>query len=294
MATSAQQAVAVGVDGTRDSDRAVEYATGLATRDDLVLRLVHVPYEYVMYGPLEPYLPQVGVREIGESVLKAAAEHAGQTGFPDDRVTTVLAEGPRTAALLQHAADAKYIVLGSRTSAVRHLLTGQTSLAVTAHSSVPVHCVPPVWSASRGPAGRMVAGIDGSAADPEVLEEAFSEADAASVHLEIVHAWRPDSPYDAAITGRVMRDDWAKVVGEELTRSIEPIAAAHPTVQWELRLEYERVPVALHEAAVHADLLILGRHGHHAPMGLLVGSNARTLLHTAPCPVMVVPVSTDH
>jgi nucleotide-binding universal stress UspA family protein len=51
--------------------------------------------------------------------------------------------------------------------------------------------------------------------------------------------------------------------------------------------------VALHEAAVDADLLILGRHGHNPPLGLLVGSNTRTLVHNATCPVVVVPVRSD-
>jgi nucleotide-binding universal stress UspA family protein len=293
MSTSTAKTVVVGVDGSRDGDRAVEYATALAARGRLDLRLVHVPHEYVMYGPTTPYIPQVMASEIGESVLQSAANHALETGFPRGLVTTVLAQGPRTAALLDHVEDAKYVVLGSRTSAVRHLLTGRTSLSVTAHSPVPVHCVPPVWSDSSRPSGLIVVGVDGSQADPEVLLEAFAEADDASARLEIVHAWRPVSPYDAAIAGRVLRDDWEKTTREALTRAIEPVAAGHAGVHWELRLEYERVPVALHEAAVHADLLVLGRHGHHAPMGLLIGSNARTLLHTAPCPIVVVPVASD-
>jgi nucleotide-binding universal stress UspA family protein len=64
-------------------------------------------------------------------------------------------------------------------------------------------------------------------------------------------------------------------------------------VAWTLRLEFERVTVALHAAAVNADLLILGRHGHNPLTALLIGSNTRTLVHTATCPVVVVPVSSD-
>ena len=291
--TTSAKTVVVGVDGTRDGERAVEYATALAKRRLLDVRLVHVPHEYVMYGPMTRYLPQVGTREIGESVLQAAAEHAEETGLPGDRVSTVLAAGPRTATLLDHARDAKYVVLGSRTSTTMHLLTGATSMSMIAHSSVPVRCVPPAWSESSAPSGRIVVGVDGSKADGEVLESAFAEAGTAGARLEIVHAWRPVSPYDAAITGRVLHDEWDKTTRDDLTRTIEPVAATHPGVGWELSLDFERVPVAVHGAAQHADLLVLGRHGHHAPMGLLVGSNTRTLLRTATCPVEVVPVSTD-
>ncbi|HYO41153.1 MAG TPA: universal stress protein [Nocardioidaceae bacterium] len=288
--------VVVGVDGTRDGERAIEYASALAAREHLDLRLVHVPHEYAMYAPMAPYLPQVTMREIGdigESVLQEAAKHAEENGVPGERTSTVLAWGPRTEALLQQVGDAKCIVLGSRTSTVQHLLTGATSLSVVAHSVVPVRCIPPAWSGPRSAAGRIVVGVDGSKADALVLQEAFAEADAAGARIEIVHAWRPVSPYDAAITGRVLRDDWDKTTREQLTRSIELVAAAHQRVVWELRLDYERVTVALHEAAAQADLLVLGRHGHRGPLGLLVGSTTRTLLHHAPCPIEVVPLRED-
>jgi nucleotide-binding universal stress UspA family protein len=293
MTTSHAKAVVVGVDGSPDGERAVDYAAVLAHREHLEVRLVHVPHEYVMYGSFTPYVPQVMAREVGESVLRDAAKHADEAGFPSDRVTAVLAHGPRTMALLQHTTDAQYIVLGSRTSAVRHLLTGATSLSVAAHSAVRVRCVPPSWSVSAPSSGRVVAGVDGSDADGVVLEAAFAEADAAGAELEIVHAWPAVRPYDAATTGRVLDEDWERTVREGLTKHIEPVAAAHLSVTWQLRVDYHRVTVALHEAAMHADLLVLGRHGHNGPLGLLVGSNTRTLLHAAPCPLEVVPVSSE-
>jgi len=135
--------------------------------------------------------------------------------------------------------------------------------------------------------------VDGSKADGEVLETAFAEAEAAGARLKIVHAWRPVSPYDAAITGRVLHDQWDKVTRDDLTPAIELVGASHPGVAWDLTLDFERVPVAIHEAAKHADLLVLGRHGNHHPTSLLVGSNTRLLLRTATCPVEVVPVSSD-
>ncbi|MDX6301675.1 MAG: hypothetical protein QOF53_2889 [Nocardioidaceae bacterium] len=293
MTGQVRNTVVVGVDGTDDGERALWYGAALAAREDLYLRLVHVPHEMVFYAPMMPYLPATTVREIGESVLREAAKHAEEAGFDADRTFTVLSEGPRTAALLRHVEEARYIVLGSRTSAVKHLLTGATSLSVVAHSSVPVHCVPPTWSGDRTASGRLVVGVDGSRADPEVLEEAFAEAATRGAALDIVHAWRPVSPYDAAVFGRGLRADWERAAREAFTRGIDEMAATHPTVHWSLQLRYERVPVALHEAAMDADLLILGRHGHNPPLGLLVGSNTRTLLHTATCPLVVVPVSSD-
>ena len=291
--TSARSTVVVGVDGTRDGERAIRYGIALASREDLDVRLVHVPHEMEFYAPMLPYVEMATVREIGQEVLREAAKQAEETGLDAGRTTTMLSAGPRGAALVRAAEDARYIVLGTRTSAVQHLLTGATSLSVVAHSSVPVHCVPPSWVAERSPSGRLVVGLDGSDADPEVLAEAFTEASTRGASLEMVHAWRPVSPYDVSIAGRVLRDDWDKATREALTRRIEEVSAGHPRVEWTLRLEFERVPVALHEAAVNADLLVLGRHGHHPVLGLLVGSNTRTLVHNAPCAVAVVPVPSD-
>jgi nucleotide-binding universal stress UspA family protein len=291
--TTSRSTVVVGVDGTRDGERAIRYGAALATREDLDLRLVHVPHETEFAAPMLPYIDMATVREIGDAVLREAAKQAEETGFDAARTSTVLSQGPRTAAILRHVEDARCVVLGSRTSAIQHLLTGATSLSVVAHSSVPVHCVPPSWSADRSPSGRLAVGVDGSEADPEVLRAAFAEASTRGASLEIIHAWRPVGPYDAAITGRVLRDDWDKATREALTRRIEEVAADHAGVEWMLRLEFERVAVALHQAAVNADLLVLGRHGHHPILGLLVGSNTRTLVHSAPCPIVVVPVSTD-
>jgi nucleotide-binding universal stress UspA family protein len=291
--TSSRSTVVVGVDGTRDGERAVRYATALATREDLDLRLVHVLHEREFAASMLPYIPMDTVRDIGQGVLREAAKQAEEAGFDAARTTTVLAEGPRTAALLRQSEGARDLVLGTRASAVQHLLTGRTTLSAVAHSAVPVHCVPRSWSGERSLSGRVVVGVDGSPADPEVLRAAFAEARSRGAGLEVVHAWRPVSPYDASIAGRVLREEWESTTREALTRRIDEVAAGYAGVRWMLRLEFERVPVALHEAAVSSDLLVLGRHGHHPLLGLLVGSHTRTLVHTAPCPVVVVPVASD-
>jgi nucleotide-binding universal stress UspA family protein len=289
MSTSENKTVVVGVDGTSDGDRAVWYASELASREHLDLRLVHVPQEFEMYAPMMPYLPASTIDEIGESVLREAVKHAEEAGFDTSRIGTMISRGPRRAALLRHVDDARCIVLGTRSSAVQHLLTGATTMSVAAHSPVPVHCVPRGWAAGST-SNRVVVGVDGSEADADVLEQAFAEAESLAAELDIVHAWRPVSPYDASITGRTLREDWDKAARDALTRTIEPVAAAHPTVRWALRLEFERVSVALHESSTNARLLVLGRHSHNPLLGLLLGSNTRTLVHSATCPVVVVPV----
>ena len=51
------------------------------------------------------------------------------------------------------------------------------------------------------------------------------------------------------------------------------------------------VPDLIARAAeeVHADLIVVGTHGHGAVATALLGSVAKALLHVAPCPVLAVP-----
>lgn len=286
--------VVIGIDGSEDGQRALHYGLAMAEREDLSVRLVHVPHQTDMYAPMMPYLPETTVRTIGERVLKEAEQAAEEAGFDAARTTSALAEGPRTPALLSQTADARYVVLGTRSSGAQHLFTGSTSLSVAAHSSVPVHCVPRTWAADHPATGRIVAGLDGSPADVDVLTEAFLEAGPRHATLRLVHAWRPVSPYDAAIVGRTVRTEWEQSTREALAKQVNEVAGRFPDVAWELELDFDRVTVAVHKASTAADLLVLGRHGHLAPPSLVVGSNTRTLLRTATCPVAVVPIRSDH
>jgi nucleotide-binding universal stress UspA family protein len=59
-----------------------------------------------------------------------------------------------------------------------------------------------------------------------------------------------------------------------------------------LLLTGSAVPVILaRAAALKADYLVLGSHGHGAVFDLLVGSTTQGVLRKAPCPVLVVPMA---
>jgi nucleotide-binding universal stress UspA family protein len=74
--------------------------------------------------------------------------------------------------------------------------------------------------------------------------------------------------------------------------------------EWQNELAQAGVKSTLHEPtggtvdeilktvdAVHADLIVMGRHGHGAMYNLLVGSVTEGVLKRAPCPVLLVPGS---
>src|SRR3954466_7197732 len=113
MTTQIRDTVVVGIDGTADGERALWYGVALATREDLDLRLVHVAHEIAFNAPMTPYIPPITMREIGQSILMKAARQAEEAGFDADRTSTMLALGPRRRAILRHAEDARYVVLGT-------------------------------------------------------------------------------------------------------------------------------------------------------------------------------------
>lgn len=282
--------VVVGVDGTEDGARAIRFAVMEAHRCDGFLRIVHVQPENFPGSPSPsmPVIPESTWHEVAAGVLKDAEQQAREAGYDEPHLEAVLAVGPRKKILVQQTEGATCLVLGSRTAPLEHLVAGSTTVALATHAHVPVIAVPTTWDPAER-YGRVVVGTD----TPEVthvLEAAFDAARERRARLEVLQAWRPTSPYDAAIGSRVLADAWGEAVRSALTRGIHDARIGYG-VEWTVSAHYERALTALFHASESADLLVVGRHGHSAPHGLMLGSVARGLVRTSPCPVMVVPTS---
>ncbi len=63
--SSSQKPLVVGVDGSRDGQRAIQYAVDLAHRLHAPIRLVHAPKQYVPMSPMLPLLPDWSAQEVG-------------------------------------------------------------------------------------------------------------------------------------------------------------------------------------------------------------------------------------
>lgn len=285
-----EDTVVVGVDGSEEGRRALRYAVMLALRDGQALRLIHVSQPALVYTPMVPYLPDDDYRAVGMQILAEAETQACDWGMDVSRVMRVLVQGTRTAGFMHNLEDASCVVLGTRSSRLEHFFSGSTTVGVIAHSSVPVHCVPEAWDPEASSVDQVLVGVDVSEVTGQVLACAFAEAAAREVDLEIVHAWRPPTLYDTATGAGTAEAPWVETARTVLEGVIEEVAAAHPQVHWNLTLHFEDAVVTLHTLARHADVLVVGRRGRHVMFGLRVGSTARTLLRSATCPLVVVPV----
>jgi nucleotide-binding universal stress UspA family protein len=80
----------------------------------------------------------------------------------------------------------------------------------------------------------------------------------------------------------------------EIEKTLAPFREVYPEVRVELVLRHEYAGPALVAATEEADLIVVGRRGHGAPLGIYLGSLARLLIREGKCPVAVVPQHSRH
>jgi nucleotide-binding universal stress UspA family protein len=144
-------------------------------------------------------------------------------------------------------------------------------------------------------ASRIVVGVDGSDGSVAALRWALGEARLRGAGVEVIHSW--DYPYLAytEVTGMaagvVSREDLEKVGQEVLQATIDRVAGEASGIDVRPVVMQGGAAATLLQAAVGADLLVVGTRGHGGFTGLLLGSVSQHAVHHAPCPVVVVPLT---
>lgn len=136
-------------------------------------------------------------------------------------------------------------------------------------------------------------GVDGSGTSERALQWAAREAELAEAVLDVVHAWLPVYP----LAARDLFDDQALLEDAAHHQLLDAVARVRSDVpgltRVRERLELEHPATALLAAAEGADLLVVGTRGRGGFAGLLLGSVSQRCLTHAPCPVAIVPPSSD-
>ncbi|MEV4800386.1 universal stress protein [Nonomuraea sp. NPDC049421] len=264
--------ILVGVDGSRAGLEAAGWAAREAVLRDVPLLLAHAMPRWT-YETETGRLADVAawMREGGRSVLTAAEERARTQEPKVELRTTFLPDDPR-AALVEAARDAELLVVGSHgLGGVRGMLVGSVAYGVAAHAPCDVVVV---RRASAG--GEIVAGADGSAATPRVLEFACAEAALRGARLRVVH-----------VRGRQGFDPVHEESGA-IKVMLNGLRARHPGLEVVEEAVHGHPVEVLRQAGAGAELLVVGSHGHRTFAGMLLGSVSHALLHHAPCPLAVV------
>ena len=281
--------IVVGIDGSVNSDAAVDWAVGEARRRDLPLHLFSAAMRHYPGGEAmltSPELMQAvtsDAQAAADALLSAAAARVHERG-QDLTVTVERGLDYPAGALVELSQKADTIVLGrSRHGGVVGAVLGSVAQQVATHAECPVVVVGEQEAGST-PSG-VVVGIDGSALAEVALGYAFEQASWRGVPLTVVHVWwnQPTS----RVTGEFQQDELDHV---RLTMSEALVGWGEKFPDVEVRESMPRgeVVLALTEAASGAELLVVGSRGRGGFRSLLLGSVSHGVLHHATCPVAVV------
>ncbi|WP_214102768.1 universal stress protein [Acrocarpospora catenulata] len=276
--------IVVGVDGLRAGVEAVEWAAQEAVLRDVPLLVASaVPAWCLEPGLHEPYRGiATWMADGGKAALTEAVE-AARRAQPKVDVESALLGGDPRAALIQASREADLLVVGdSGLGALRGALIGSVAYGVAGHAACDVVVVRKRQSPSRP---EIVVGVDGSAAQPAVLEFAFRAADLRGADLRAVLAW--DWPDLMRTTVGSEPDNSRRALAEALAGWRE----THPDVRVSTEIVQGRAADVLRQAAEGAELLVVGSRGHGLLTGMLLGSVSQSMLHRAPCPVAVVRIT---
>ncbi len=282
--------IIAGVDGSPQSLAAADWAAREAAHRGLPLHLVHAWITQPLYVPPDPD------EEAARALLDRAAT-AIATAHPEVPLTTELVPQVATTGLIDKAAGAELMVLGSRGHGpVVGFLLGSVGLPVIAHTERPVVLVRS-GTQERGEEGDevVVAVKDAGPAALPLLDFAFTTAAARGATLRAVRAWGTPSLFGADVPDSLEENagaakDLESVEGDVLSGVLAPWRQRFPGVPVTEHLRFgNAAEVLLSSAAFRAGLVVVGRRLRRPLLGTRIGPVAHAALHHARAPVAVVP-----
>ncbi|MEU9239654.1 universal stress protein [Streptomyces sp. NPDC048385] len=269
--------IAVGVDGSPTSVRALDRAAAEAVRHGVTLRVLYA----------------VPDRDEAEPVLGYAVSRLSER-WPGLSVETVAAEGGVVHALARESEGAALTVVGTRgLGTVAGSAFGSVSLRLAALVRGPLLVV---RGDHRCDEDRPVLlGLAGDS-DLRAAEYAFQEAERRGVSLRVLHSWShrhvtPELPSLTAVRSpgqeRMVRESLAE---DAVTHfALSHLRDLHPGVAVESHTVRAAPAPALLTASAEAAVVVVGAHRRTGVFGPRLGPVTHLLLHRSHCPLIVVP-----
>lgn len=292
------------VDFSDASKHALTQAALVATWFDARLTLLHVvapvfvPARGISMAGYrgEPVAEAGELRRLRDEIGSWSDETTGGQLSPDVEVDA----GPPARMILERASSlpADLIVLGTHgTSGFERLVLGSVTEKLLRKAACPVLTVPPRAAVAAAlPFKRVLCAIDFSDASLAALEAAWPLAKESDAELTLLHvvesALAP--PVPASLVGALALDPEAYLRALEQDAS-KRLAALVPQTAKEwcspkvaVRAGKAWTEILREAEADHADLIILGVHGHFALDHLTFGSTTNQVVRRAVCPVLTV------
>ncbi|RAV14640.1 universal stress protein [Mycolicibacterium sp. GF69] len=281
--------ILVGVDGSPDSEAAIQWATREAILRDQPIRLLHAIAPVVVTWPVA-YLEasyidsmEANGRDILDQAQKTVQAAAGDKAPPPIERKVVQAAAP--AAMVTASRDAYMTVSGDRgLGAISRALLGSVSSGLLHHGYGPVAIVGGDSAQTVDAGAPVLVGVDGSAASEDATALAFDEASRRGVGLVALHAWS-DVGFPAIGSDWERYDEGGhRILAERLAGWQERF----PDVQVERRIVLDDPARRLVEASEQAQLVVVGSRGRGGFKSLVLGSVAAKVAQAAKAPVIVV------
>lgn len=283
--------VVVGVSGSDDSDRAVDWGSDYAAMTNRRLLVVH-GCAFVGVRPSAHDLLEAErvALEAGRQIVDAALERAERRhpGLESEGATDV---GDPTQFLLETAEGAALLVVGSRRGETLKRILGSVSLAATRHAPCPVVVVRPRTQEPDALSRRVVLGIDNTAASLEAAGFAFEYAALSGLPLAIVHGTADRLAKGSSVLGLLAAGrERGLSVEEELSiaETIGGLPERYPEVEFHEAHRTADPAEALLDESESAELVVVGARRLGAARALVLRSVSTALVEHAHCPVAVV------
>lgn len=138
---------------------------------------------------------------------------------------------------------------------------------------------------------RILVPLDFSSNSALALDYAYALAQKFDAALHLVHVCEVPSMMTASMDAyAIAYTDWSQRLGEEAERELTKLLPALTRVKVSTEVLFGTPARAIATAADtnHADLIVMGTHGHGAVMHMVMGNVAERVVRTASCPVLTV------
>jgi nucleotide-binding universal stress UspA family protein len=286
------QRIVVGIDGSPQSGKALEWAVARARMGGERLQLVNAydvtpALDFYGYQGLAAGEAVGWFAEFSEQLLDAAAARVRELA-PELECTLSSEPGHAGPVLSKAAEDASTVVVGRRgLGGAASAVLGSVSNQLTVRARCPVVVVGEGELPISGP---IVVGVDGSEFGTNALRFAIAEAALRQTSVRAVAAYdllHPAFRTDPELAAR-MRAEVQADAERAVEQALDDAEGTTASIQVDRVVVEARPAEAIVDHADDAQLIVVGTHGKGLVRRILLGSVSRQVLNDADRPVAVV------
>jgi nucleotide-binding universal stress UspA family protein len=269
------------------SERAADYAAGIAADYGARLKLLHVvsPVLSTYKFPLNPVEVVKTMKSTTARRLKKRLDRVRAAGV--NATTEVRVGNPQDE--IRHVVDADkpdIVVMGTHgRRGLERWFLGSVTESLLRHSPVPLLTVSPATARGERHFRRIVVTTDFSDGTADALAYAFSIAQEHQAHLDLLHV-----VHDVGIDiSRRYRDPYLKNVRTKLENLIPGEAKDWCKVNTKIEAGVPYRVILSVIKQTKPDLLVMNIHGKGMLDRALLGTTAERVVRAANCPVLLIP-----